>query len=114
MMLATSLAPSPKQPCDAARVTGVDCVVRHTGVSKDIARNAAGIPRFYHQGPPSPRSTWGQVWGSPEDFVTKFPWRVVYLQRAAKYQRPAWRPSQGQKGLDERAIMASQSPSHPW
>src|SRR6266446_1750441 len=26
--------------------------------------------------------------------------RVVYLQRAGKYQRPAWRLSQGQKGLD--------------
>jgi hypothetical protein len=24
------------------------------------------------------------------------------------------RPSQGQKGLDERALMASQRPSHPW
>ena len=40
--------------------------------------------------------------------------RVVYLQRAGKYKRPAWRPSQGQKGLDERALMASQSPSHSW
>src|SRR5215471_12877627 len=59
MMLATSLAPSPKQPCDAARVTGVDCVVRNTGVGKDIARNAAGMLRFYHQGPRSPRSTRG-------------------------------------------------------
>src|SRR5438093_1335593 len=39
---------------------------------------------------------------------------VVYLQRAGKYKRPAWRPSQGQKGLDERALMASQSPSPPW
>jgi len=40
--------------------------------------------------------------------------RVVYLQRAGKSQRPAWRPSQGPKGLDERALMASQSPSHSW
>jgi hypothetical protein len=40
--------------------------------------------------------------------------QVVSHQRAAKYQRPAWRLSQGQKGLDERAIMASQAPSHPW
>ena len=39
---------------------------------------------------------------------------VVYLQRAGKYQRPAWRPSQGQKCRDERAIMASQRPSHSW
>src|SRR5215813_3777189 len=38
---------------------------------------------------------------------------VVYHQRAAKYQRPAWRPSEGQKGLDERAILSSQRPSHP-
>ena len=41
-------------------------------------------------------------------------WMVVYLQRAGIYKRPAWRPSQGQKGLDERALMASQSPSPPW
>jgi len=40
--------------------------------------------------------------------------RVVSLQHAGKSQRPAWRPSQGQKGLDERALMASQWPSHPW
>jgi hypothetical protein len=39
---------------------------------------------------------------------------VVYLQRAGKYQRPAWRLSQGQKGLDERALMASQRLSDPW
>jgi len=31
------VAPSPKQPCDVARVTGVDCVVRNIGVGKDIA-----------------------------------------------------------------------------
>jgi hypothetical protein len=39
---------------------------------------------------------------------------VVYLQRAGKYKRPAWRPSQGQKGLDERALMASQRLFDPW
>jgi hypothetical protein len=38
---------------------------------------------------------------------------VVSLQPAGKYKRPAWRPSQEQKGLDERALMASQWPSHP-
>jgi len=59
------VAPSPKKPGDAARVTGVDCVVRNAGVGKDIARNAAGIPTFYHQRPRSPRSTWGQAWGRP-------------------------------------------------
>jgi urease gamma subunit len=32
---------------------------------------------------------------------------VVYLSSAAKYPRITRRPSQGQKGLDERAIMAS-------
>jgi len=41
------------------------------------------------------------------------PRTVVYLQPAGKYKRPAWRPSQGQKGLDERALMASQWSSHP-
>src|SRR5215831_6276155 len=41
------------------------------------------------------------------------PMEVVYQQLAGKYTRPAWRPSQEQKGLDERALMASQWPSHP-
>jgi|RhiMetdeSRZDD1v2_1073273.scaffolds.fasta_scaffold29531_2 hypothetical protein len=39
--------------------------------------------------------------------------RVVSLQRAGKYQRPAWRPSKEQKGLDERPLRASQWPAHP-
>src|SRR6266446_7347283 len=39
---------------------------------------------------------------------------VVSLQRAGKYQRPVWWPSQGQKGIGERAIMASQWSSPPW
>ena len=38
-----------------------------------------------------------------KDFVNG----VVYLSPAAKYPRITRRPSQGQKGLDERAIMAS-------
>jgi hypothetical protein len=32
---------------------------------------------------------------------------VVYLRPADKYPRLIRRPSQGQKGLDERALMAS-------
>jgi H+/Cl- antiporter ClcA len=44
--------------------------------------------------------------------ITQF--LVVSLQRAGKYQRLAWLLSQGQKGPDERVIMASQCPSHPW
>src|SRR2546430_12319246 len=39
---------------------------------------------------------------------------VVYLHPADKYPRLTHRPSQGQKGIDERALMASQRPSHPW
>jgi hypothetical protein len=39
---------------------------------------------------------------------------VVYLRPAGKYQRPAWRLSQEQKGLDERPLKASQRPSEPW
>ena len=34
--------------------------------------------------------------------------RVVYLHPADKYSRLTHRPSQGQKGIDERALMASQ------
>jgi hypothetical protein len=40
--------------------------------------------------------------------------RVVYLPNADKYHRLTRRPSQEQKGRDERAPMASQRPSHPW
>jgi hypothetical protein len=39
--------------------------------------------------------------------------RVVYLPPADKYHRLTHRLSQEQKGLDERALMASQRPSHP-
>ena len=39
---------------------------------------------------------------------------AVYLPHADKYHRRTRQPSQGQKGLDERALMASQRPSHPW
>src|SRR4030095_5082639 len=39
--------------------------------------------------------------------------RVVPLQRGGKYQRLAWRPSQEQKGIDERALKASLPPSPP-
>ena len=38
---------------------------------------------------------------------------VVYLQPAAKYKRPVWRPSPEQKGAVHRAIMSSQRPSPP-
>jgi len=38
---------------------------------------------------------------------------VVYLQPAAKYKRPAWRPSPGQKGADHRALRVSQWSSAP-
>jgi Rhodopirellula transposase DDE domain len=39
---------------------------------------------------------------------------VMCLHPADKYHRLTHRPSQGQKGLDERALMASQWPSEPW
>ena len=39
---------------------------------------------------------------------------VVYLSPADKSHRLTRRLSQGQKGLQERALMASQRPFHPW
>jgi len=39
---------------------------------------------------------------------------VVYLAAADKYRGLTRRPSQEQKGLDERTLMASQRPFHPW
>ena len=39
---------------------------------------------------------------------------VVYLSTADKYYGLTRRPSQEQKGLDERTLMASQRPFHPW
>jgi hypothetical protein len=39
---------------------------------------------------------------------------VVYLSPADKYPRLTRRLSQEQKGLHERARMASQRPSEPW
>ena len=40
--------------------------------------------------------------------------RAVYLSNADKYRGLTRRPPQGHKGLDERALMASQRPLHPW
>jgi hypothetical protein len=40
--------------------------------------------------------------------------RVVSLQRAGKYKKPASQPSQEQKGLDEKPLWASPWRSHPW
>ena len=39
--------------------------------------------------------------------------QVVYLSPADKYHRLSRRPSQGQKGLEERALIASLQPSAP-
>ena len=39
--------------------------------------------------------------------------RVVYLPSADKYDRLTRRLSQGQKGLEERALIASLQPSAP-
>src|SRR2546422_5031504 len=40
--------------------------------------------------------------------------RVVYLPTADKYRGLTRRPSKDQKGLDERTLLASQRPFHPW
>ena len=39
---------------------------------------------------------------------------VVYLPNTDKYRGLTRRLSQGQKGLDERTLMASRRPFHPW
>ena len=39
---------------------------------------------------------------------------AVYLHTADKSHRLTHRPSQGQKGMDERTLMTSQRPSHLW
>jgi hypothetical protein len=39
---------------------------------------------------------------------------VVYLHPTDKYPKLTHRPSQGQKGIDERALMAFQRPPPPW
>ena len=46
--------------------------------------------------------------------VTHFVIGVAYLRAADKSPRLTYRPSQEQKGLDERTLKASQRPSHPW
>ena len=38
---------------------------------------------------------------------------VMYLAAAGKYLRLLCRPLEGQKGMDERTVMASQRPSGP-
>ena len=73
-----------------------------------------------HCQPPSRRSACEARGGSrwytqpkgciPDGAVAK----VVFLSPADKYHRLTRRPSQGQKGLDEMAIMTFQWSSHPW
>jgi hypothetical protein len=53
----------------------------------------------------------GEVWVRLEGVA---PERVVYLSPADKYHRLTRRLSKGQKVLEERALMASQRPFHPW
>jgi hypothetical protein len=55
----------------------------------------------------------GQV-GLTEALPAMRPREVVSLEPAAKYKRPAWRPSPEQKGAVHRAIIVSQRPSPPW
>ena len=59
-------------------------------------------------------ATSGSVVVGEAEITTMNERAVVYLSPADKYRRLTRRPSQGQKGLDKRAIMASQWPSHPW
>src|SRR5215470_14385506 len=63
----------------------------------------------------------GDKWHLDEVFLTingqrHYLWRavVVYLPNADKYRGLTRRPPQGHTGLDERALMASQRPLHPW
>ncbi len=49
-----------------------------------------------------------------ESPLTAWAGPYMYLSPADKDHRLTRRLSEDQKGLDERAIMASQWPSHPW
>src|SRR5438876_5498665 len=53
-------------------------------------------------------------WSMLPTKVKLLPRWVVYLHAADKYHRLTHRLSQGQKGLDERTLRASQRPFHPW
>src|SRR5207244_12048578 len=60
---------------------------------------------------------WMTTGGARLDSITTFAAAagrtVMYLSPGDKYHRLTRRLSQGQKGLDERALMASQRPFHP-
>jgi hypothetical protein len=52
-------------------------------------------------------------WDGNTSDTQVFQQRAVYLAAADKYRRLTYRLSQGQKGLDERALMVSQRLSDP-
>src|SRR5712691_8406067 len=92
--------------------------MRHKGVAvfpalpDSIARNP--VPNNLGEPPRLYETKWYKDYHLPSPTFNpqKRHYRVVYLQRAGKCKRPTWRPSQGQKGLDERALTASaQAPS---
>src|SRR5207302_8537860 len=84
------------QPDISARTVG-RIMALHKLVYDDIPH----VPQRGHKPPPQPHPYKAQ-------------YRVVYLSPADKYHRLTRRLPQGQKGLKERAIMASQRPSPPW
>ena len=89
--------------------------------------STCGIPEEYADALPSsapgplpascdqqaPRQARSPRVASPQGLTLTAPHRVVDLSPAAKYKRPAWRPSPEQKGTVHQTIMASQRPSPP-
>src|SRR5262245_19625080 len=87
-------------------------VSRHMGSATDsrrrlrLERNEHAAHRASCVGLPQPLEGDCLLWALSS--LELLPQQVVSLQRAGKYQKPAWRLSQGQKGLEKRGIMASQ------
>jgi hypothetical protein len=46
--------------------------------------------------------------------IARIPGRAVSLHTADKYPRLIRQPLQGQKGMYEKALMASSRSAHPW
>jgi hypothetical protein len=56
---------------------------------------------------------WKRTSGSSSSGQRVAKHKVMYLAAAGKYLRLTRRPLEGQKGMDERTVMASQRPSDP-
>jgi len=107
-------------PAAPAQHTGTCLVPDWSAVQRELKRKGVTLFLLWQEykaaTPEGFQYSWfGQAyraWAGTRDLVMRQ--QVVYLSPAAKSHRLTHRLSEGQKGLYERALMASQRPSSRW